>query len=349
VAILPDFLGIGAQKAGTTWLYQNLRHHPGVWLPPQKELHYFDEKVVSRRRTWHKLFGETRQDVRWRADARHQWRALRRSFSLASLRWSTRYLLRRPDDRWYASLFAPGRGKLIGEITPDYALLEEDGVAHVRRLVPDARLFFLIRNPIERGWSHALMQVLGERRRRENVTVDLSRHFGNEGSRGRSDYLRTIDLWLQHFSAEQLFIGFTEDIHFHPRELLSSVCTFLGVDDLEEWPFESVRVYSSGRKTMPLRDAIDLAHRYEEQIGSLAERFGGYADWWQFAASRLRTGDWPESDDEPIAYPLFEGPLWNEFEAAHGRLPLQSGRLAELAAKSRVRDRPHIAERSGPV
>ena len=39
---LPDFLGIGAQKAGTTWLALNLGVHPQVWLPPIKELHYFD-------------------------------------------------------------------------------------------------------------------------------------------------------------------------------------------------------------------------------------------------------------------------------------------------------------------
>ena len=39
---LPDFLGIGAQKAGTTWLYENLRRHPEVFVPPTKELHYFD-------------------------------------------------------------------------------------------------------------------------------------------------------------------------------------------------------------------------------------------------------------------------------------------------------------------
>ncbi len=40
---LPDFLGVGAQKAGTTWLAENLRRHPGLFLPERKELHYFDE------------------------------------------------------------------------------------------------------------------------------------------------------------------------------------------------------------------------------------------------------------------------------------------------------------------
>ena len=39
----PDFLGIGAQKAGTTWLHTNLRPHPQIWMPPIKELHYLDK------------------------------------------------------------------------------------------------------------------------------------------------------------------------------------------------------------------------------------------------------------------------------------------------------------------
>ncbi|MBL6449800.1 sulfotransferase [Fulvivirga sp. 29W222] len=40
----PDFLCIGSQKAGTTWLYENLRCHPGLFLPDRKELNYFSSK-----------------------------------------------------------------------------------------------------------------------------------------------------------------------------------------------------------------------------------------------------------------------------------------------------------------
>ena len=38
----PNFLVIGAQRAGTTWLYECLREHPEIFLPETKELHYFD-------------------------------------------------------------------------------------------------------------------------------------------------------------------------------------------------------------------------------------------------------------------------------------------------------------------
>ena len=40
--MFPDFLVIGGQKCGTTWLQDNLEQHPQIWLPPTKEVHYFD-------------------------------------------------------------------------------------------------------------------------------------------------------------------------------------------------------------------------------------------------------------------------------------------------------------------
>jgi hypothetical protein len=39
----PDFLCVGAQKTGTSWLYQQLAEHPDFWMPPLKELHYFNQ------------------------------------------------------------------------------------------------------------------------------------------------------------------------------------------------------------------------------------------------------------------------------------------------------------------
>ena len=61
---LPSFLCIGAQKAGTTWLHAQLRSHPKVWLPPIKELHYFDHKFVKGQKKWTRSFIKSRTEVR---------------------------------------------------------------------------------------------------------------------------------------------------------------------------------------------------------------------------------------------------------------------------------------------
>lgn len=46
----PHFIGIGAARTGSTWLYHLLWPHPELWLPPIKELHYFDaiDKTIER-------------------------------------------------------------------------------------------------------------------------------------------------------------------------------------------------------------------------------------------------------------------------------------------------------------
>src|SRR4029078_12123362 len=46
----PDFLCVGAQKAGTSWLYRQLEPHPDFWMPPVKELHYLDNLNRTKRR-----------------------------------------------------------------------------------------------------------------------------------------------------------------------------------------------------------------------------------------------------------------------------------------------------------
>lgn len=46
---LPNFLVIGAEKSGTTWLKHNLRAHPEIFVPAQKEVHFFDKDKNFRR------------------------------------------------------------------------------------------------------------------------------------------------------------------------------------------------------------------------------------------------------------------------------------------------------------
>jgi hypothetical protein len=45
---MPDLLGIGAQRSGTTWLWENIRRHPDVWFWRTKELHFFDRRLEKR-------------------------------------------------------------------------------------------------------------------------------------------------------------------------------------------------------------------------------------------------------------------------------------------------------------
>ncbi len=59
-----DFLGIGAQKCGTTWLYERLAQHPQVRFPAGKEIHFWDHHLDRGINWWIAQFPEIAPDVR---------------------------------------------------------------------------------------------------------------------------------------------------------------------------------------------------------------------------------------------------------------------------------------------
>lgn len=340
MAVSPDFIGIGAQKAGTTWLYLNFASHPQIWLPKEKELHYFDEKRrLGRHPLRAKLFGDDKQDARWRRQVQRQIKAQRKDFDLRDLTWNLRYFLRSPSDRWYRSLFRPGDGKVKGEITPDYSLLAPDEVAHVAELLPHAKIFFFMRNPIERAWSHASMELLriNEAPEENERKRAFRRHFRGRRSQLFTDYRRTLDTWSAHFPEEQIFVGFLEDVHHRPLQLLGRLYEFLGVDTPPRQPYARRVVHSGSITTMPTGMARLLAEIHGDLIDDLAARFGGHAGWWQHVARRLRDG----YGGREIVYPFWETPLWREWLTTGVPAgaqtseepkppPVVSGRLSEL-------------------
>src|SRR3954452_3165179 len=99
----PDFLCIGVHKGGTTWLYQQLDCHPDFWMPPLKELHYFDQLSRVKRSSSPRCRDE--RDVRF----------------LESLnKLSAKPYLDLGD---YARLFEPKGSLLSGDISPNYSTL----------------------------------------------------------------------------------------------------------------------------------------------------------------------------------------------------------------------------------
>ncbi len=66
-----DFLIVGAEKSGTTWLAKMLRQHPKIYLPPQKELYYFNRRFVEDPRLENQHFKQPASwYLRFFADAR---------------------------------------------------------------------------------------------------------------------------------------------------------------------------------------------------------------------------------------------------------------------------------------
>ncbi len=187
-----DFLGIGAQKGGTTWLYHQLARHPQVAFPRGKEVHYWDSADNRDAEEWVRLLQP------------------------ASRRSKT------------------GRPIKTGEITPAYATLSVEKIRAIKSRCPDLRLFISLRNPIERGWSAALMGLA----RAQMLVHEASDqwfldHFRSAASRARGDYLGCLDRWWSVFPREQLLVLFQDDIAARPAEVLDTLAAHLGIDAVE--------------------------------------------------------------------------------------------------------------------
>ncbi len=333
----PDFIGIGAQKAGTTWLYRNLRNHPGIWIP-RKEVHYFDHKIkeASSFSLRSKVFGKGEADKRWRNQVKYWTGVHLKNLSLPGLLWVYKFYMRAPGDEWYASIFEPRKGRIAGEITPNYSILERDMIAHVHQLMPGAKIILMTRNPIERAWSQALMYFdKVEKQDVETVSVKQFREFRSNHSSLLTDYLRTLENWGTFFPEEQIFVGFLEDVHFYPNRLLRRLYAFLGVSSSpKDYKVIKRKIHSRDVETMPTAVASRLAGVYLEDARRLEERFGGYASFWRYCAERLAE-DPPE--EERIPYPLYNSPLWEEWAAdLAGEGPKPGSREAEPQSGSLV-------------
>lgn len=245
----PDFLGIGAQRGGTTWLHANLSRHPGIWLPPAKEMHYFDQANGIEADRWAPLrraYLSGLTAVRTaRAPSARPGRAEREL-----LRWAAHYAdSAKVDDDWYAGLFAAApRRALLGDITPAYALLDATGVAHVARLVPRARIIFMLRHPAERMLSGAWHELMFARAEGPPPSLDaFLEELRSVRCRSRSAYHRTLSEWGRSFPAEQFKILFHDDVVHRPHDVLREVCAHLRVDHDRRWFPDAAAPVNVGR------------------------------------------------------------------------------------------------------
>lgn len=289
----PSFLCIGAQKAGTTWLYRALEDRTDLWLPPVKELHYFDEKRTDARSWYDLMRGTDGIAQRWRrqlgTERRRRINEADPPDAAARAAWSRRYFFEPATPSWYASLFPD---ELIGgDITPEYALLDVGGIEAALTVNPDLRIVYLLRHPIEREWSGAVMRNRGLGRSTDMVL--------RGGRRRHARYLEHLDRWQAALPAGRIFVGWFDDIARHPEALLRELLDFLGASTVDPVP-PAGRPNSGGSSTIPGRLAAPLAVELRPQLAELANRLGGPAIGW------AETGQWLETvaDTADIPYPF---------------------------------------------
>ena len=247
---LPDFLILGAQKAGTTALYSYLRSHPSIAGPSWKEVSYFDRHYArgeawyrgnfpNKARTRGKLVGEASPSYLFHPLGPQRVRELLPEARLVAL-------VRDPVDRalsHYQHEVALGREPLAFEDALDAE--EERLCGEEERLQADPRYFS------REWWSHTYK------------------------ARGR--YADQLVRWLAVFPREQLLIVPSDDLAGMPAETHARVLDFLGAPPrrLEAYP----RVYEREYEPMRPETRARLAAEFEEPNRRLYGLLGRELGW----------------------------------------------------------------------
>jgi hypothetical protein len=268
----PDFLCIGAQKAGTTWLHTMLEQHPDVWLPPLKELHYFNRVHVKNQHPTgvppaltpldKALMESVLKSIQWLANSSIP--SQEKLAKISQLTWIGEAKL---TNRWYGKIFkdAPA-STLCGEIAPAYAPLPDEGIKHILRLQPKAKFILIMRDPIARGWSHLRMDEL----KGFSGPDRYVRWIANNNTWFEySDYMTTIERFSHRAPAENILLLYFDDIAKQPEQFLGKVCEFLELDPARA-KFKKIKqpVHVGESKAMP----ADAYAKFRERLKPVYER-----------------------------------------------------------------------------
>jgi hypothetical protein len=206
----PDFFIIGPQRTGTTWLHANLRWHPEIFLAEPKELFYFSRLKTPE----HPKFQSA--DLGWYLSF----------FKASPWLYAVEHLMAlREHRRFY-------RPKARGEATASYAAMDEDVIAELALLNPNARIIMMVRDPIQRAWSHAKKDLSRNRQRdlKEVSDAEFQAFFSDPYQVRCADYEGNLRRWRNQFPAEQVLALSYDDVSRRPADLLIETMQFLGVD-----------------------------------------------------------------------------------------------------------------------
>ena len=218
----PNLFVVGAAKAGTTSLYRALAEQRQVFMSPIKELHYYSTDIDR-----HKFSREYKETIVF-----DDHEALRRSKSGRVFSTHMR------DRAAYLALFEgadPSRHKYLGEVSPSY-LYSRVAAESISRASPGAKIVMILRKPIDRAFSHYLMDVsigyvkLG-------FAACLERELSSsESCWGRDTqyialgaYAEQVKRYLDAFPREDVMIILYDDFAADYREVLRNLFSFLDI------------------------------------------------------------------------------------------------------------------------
>ena len=200
----PNFIIVGFPKCGSTALHYYLDSHPEIYMPKQKELHYFSQNSIA---SMNKGPGDLAAKV-------------------SQIKTKASY---------YNNFNNVNKQLAIGETSPSYINYPEN-FSKIKKELNDPKIIILIRDPIKRAYSNYL-HLLREGRENESFQQGLlleNKRLGNKysdfwGYKFNSIYFSKISKAEKCFS--KVLVLTQEDLNKHTQITLQKVYKFLGVDE----------------------------------------------------------------------------------------------------------------------
>ena len=276
---LPKFLCVGAQKAGTTWLYAVLSQNPHVFLPRVKELLHFVEVPPGESDQWrHRMILESTVAA-CNTYIHNERDTLRPGFAQYILSYGA------PDrfsDAWYERIYsAAPQGAMSGDITPEYMMMGRRGIERARKLLGDFKVILILRDPVERLWSQ--VRMIASENHLDPIT-DYHEIVSRFGSKKNSDYEKHVPVWIDEIPPDRLGIFNFHALARDGAEFYDTVLDFLDLPP-HKAPRANTVVHQGASHEMPPEIAKDLADRLGPQIAFMDTTFGSE---WAGAGPRLR-------------------------------------------------------------
>ena len=251
--MLPAYIVFGSMRSGTSSLYHSLADHPHILPALRKQANYFDVNY-HRGLRWYRSHFPTAAEVR-EAEA------------------------------------AVGPPIITGEASPEYIFCPE-APARIAETLDDVRLIALLRNPVDRAYSHYHhSRRLGEeelsfeeaieveeRRLREAETPEAAAHeLHVHGYLAQGRYADFLTAWYERFGSERIMIVRSEDLFADPPGTIESIVDFLG---LPTWRPDAYEALNEGRYDEIAPDTrARLVEYFREPNRRLAELVGRDMGW----------------------------------------------------------------------
>ena len=276
------FFCVGAAKAGTSWLHKQLSAHPECHFRAIKELHYFNAIEIGKLPDELKKHRDQQKamldQMAYTAKPVGQGKSMRLADRAA---WMDVLEKGEDTDAYLDYLHGEaGDARVVGDMTPAYALLPETRLRSMAQLTDDVRLLYLLRDPLERLWSHVRM-IAARRDTHGRITEKrcariLRRTLNGEETQivVRSDYAGALARLTAAVAPAKLSFEVFEEMI--AGDGFGRICDFLGISRITP-------------DTVPVHEGQTLEMSREQRLAAL--------QWLapQYEATHQALGRMPES------------------------------------------------------